>query len=63
MASAGIAAGPERGTHRLGCVRGPLGNRRDRPRTGQDRSSGQHQDRDQRMTTPGPVLGSVTVAR
>jgi hypothetical protein len=52
-AGAGIVAGPERGTHRLGCVRGPLGDRGDRPGARQDRSSGEHQDGDQRVTAPG----------
>jgi hypothetical protein len=54
-----VAEGPERGADRLGCVRGPLGNRGDRPRTGQDRSSGERQDGDQRVATPsaGPGVG------
>jgi hypothetical protein len=58
-AGAGIAAGPERGTHGLGCVRGPLGDRGDRPRARQDRGSGEHQDGDQRMPAPsaGPGVG------
>jgi hypothetical protein len=48
-----VAAGPERRADALGCVRGPFGDRRDRPRTGQDRSGGDEQDGDQRVTTPG----------
>jgi hypothetical protein len=56
-AGAGIAAGPERGTHGLGCLRGPLGDRDDRPGARQDRSSGEHQDGDQRVTAPGAGPG------
>jgi hypothetical protein len=58
-AGEGIAAGPERGTHGLGCVRGPLGNGRDRPRARQDRGSGEHQDGGQRVPAPsaGPRVG------
>jgi hypothetical protein len=37
----------------LGCARGPFGDRRDRPRTSQDRSGSDEQDGDQRVTTPG----------
>jgi hypothetical protein len=48
-----VAAGPERRADALGCVRGPFGDRRDRPRTGQDRSGGDEQDGDQQVTTPG----------
>jgi hypothetical protein len=48
-----VAAGAERRADALGCVRGPFGDRRDRPRTGQDRSGGDDQDGDQRVTTPG----------
>jgi hypothetical protein len=58
-----IAAGPQRGTHGLGCVRGPLGDRGDPPGARQDRGSGEHQDGDQRMPAPGAGPGSVTVAR
>jgi hypothetical protein len=53
VAGARIAAGSERGTYGLGCVGGPLGDRGDRPGARQDRSSGQHQDGDQRVTAPG----------
>jgi hypothetical protein len=59
VAGAGIAAGSQRGTHGLGCVRRPLGDRGDRPRARQDRGSGQHQDADQRVPAPrtGPWVG------
>jgi hypothetical protein len=62
-AGEGIAAGAERGTDRLGCVRGPFGDRGDRPRTGQDRGSGEHQDATSGCRRPARVLGSVMVAR
>jgi hypothetical protein len=52
VAGEGIAAGSERGTHGLGCVGGPLGDRGDRPRARQDRGSGEHQDGDQRVPAP-----------
>jgi hypothetical protein len=52
-----VAAGPERGAYRLGCVRGPFGDRGDRPRTGQDRSSGERQDGGQRVAAPGAGPG------
>jgi hypothetical protein len=43
----GVVAGAQRGPDRLGRVRGPLGDRGDRPRPGQHRSGRQAQDRDQ----------------
>jgi len=52
-AGQGIVTGPERGTHGLGCVGGPLGDRGDRPGARQDHSSGEQQDGDQRVTAPG----------
>jgi hypothetical protein len=45
----GVAAGAERGTHRLRGVGGPLGDRDHRPGAGQDRGGGHGQDRDQRV--------------
>jgi hypothetical protein len=59
VAGAGMAAGTQRGTHGLGGVGGPLGDRGDRPRARQDRGSGQHQDGDQPVPTPaaGPGVG------
>jgi hypothetical protein len=58
-AGEGVAAGPERGTHGLGCVAGPLGDRGDRARTGQDRGCGERQDGGQRVAAPsaGPGVG------
>jgi len=56
-AGQGIVTGPERGTHGLGCVGGPLGDRGDRPGARQDRSSGEQQDGDQRVTAPGAGPG------
>jgi hypothetical protein len=45
----GVAAGAQRGPDRLGRIRGPLGDRGDRPGAGQHRGGGQAQDGDQRM--------------
>jgi hypothetical protein len=45
-----IAACAERGTHWLGRVSGPFGDRGNRPRTGQDRGGSDGEDGDQRMT-------------
>ena len=45
----GVAAGAQRGPHRLGRVGGPLGDRGQRPGTGQHRGGGQPQDGDQRV--------------
>jgi len=56
-AGAGIASGAERGTDRLGCVGGPFGDRGDRPRTGQDRGSGEHENGNQRVPAPGASPG------
>jgi hypothetical protein len=55
----GIAAGAERGTDWLRGVRGPLGDRGDRPGAGQDRSGGHGQDRDQRVA-PACACSRVT---
>ena len=54
-----VAAGSQRGPHGLGCIRGPFGDRGDRPRARQDRGGGQHQDGDQRVPAPrtGPGVG------
>jgi hypothetical protein len=49
----GVAAGAERGTHRLGGIGGPLGDGGDRPGAGQDRGGGHGQDRDQRVPAAG----------
>jgi hypothetical protein len=53
VAGEGVAAGAERGTDRLGCVGGPLGDRGHRPRTGQDCGGGKPEDGDQRVAAPG----------
>jgi hypothetical protein len=45
----GVTTSAERGTHRLGGIRGPLGDRGHRPGAGQDRGGGQGQDRHQRV--------------
>jgi hypothetical protein len=44
-----VVAGAERGPDLLGRVGGPLGDRGDRPRPGQDRGGRQAQDSDQRV--------------
>jgi hypothetical protein len=44
-----LLAGAERDPDRLGRVGGPLGDRGDRPGTGQDRGGRQAQDGDQRV--------------
>jgi hypothetical protein len=49
----GVAAGAERGTHRLGGIGGPLGDGGDRPGAGQDRGGGHGQDRGQRVSAAG----------
>jgi len=57
----GVTAGAERGTHRLGGIRGPLGDRGHRPGAGQHRGGGHGKDRDQRVAAatgpPGVVDG------
>jgi hypothetical protein len=54
----GLLAGAERGPDRLGRVGGPLGDRGDRPGTGQDRGGRQAQDGDQRVAA---ATGSARV--
>jgi hypothetical protein len=56
-----IAAGPERGPDRLGCVGGPFGDRGDRPRPGQHRGGRQAQDPHQRVAaaTGNPRVGDA----
>jgi hypothetical protein len=49
----GVAAGAERGTHRLRGIGGPLGDRGHRPGAGQDRGGGHGQDRGQRVSAAG----------
>jgi hypothetical protein len=61
LAAAGerVTAYPERGQDRPGRVRGPLGDRGDRPGAGQDRRGGHGKDRDQRVAaarTPSRVV-------
>ena len=56
-AGEGIASGADRGPDRLGCVGGPFGVRGERPRTGQDRGGGEHEDGDQRVPAPGANPG------
>jgi hypothetical protein len=48
-----IEVGAERGTDLLVCVRGPLGDRGERPRAGQDRRGSDGEDGDQWMPAPG----------
>jgi hypothetical protein len=43
----GVAAGAQRGPHRLGRISGPFGDRGDGPRAGQHRGGGQAEDGDQ----------------
>jgi hypothetical protein len=57
VAAERVAAGAERGPDRLGCLRGPFGDRGDRPRTRQDRGSRQSQDGDQWVAAPGAGPG------
>jgi hypothetical protein len=45
----GVAAGAERGPHRLGRIGGPFGDRGKRPGAGQHRGGGHGQDRDERV--------------
>jgi len=53
----GIAAGTQRGSDRLGGISGPLGDRGQRPCTGQHRGGRQAQDGDQRVAAPGAGPG------
>jgi hypothetical protein len=54
----GVVAGAECGPHRLGRVGGPLGDRGDRPRPGQDRGGRHGQDGDQRVAA---AMGAARV--
>jgi hypothetical protein len=54
-----LTAGTERGTHRLGGIGGPLGDRGDRPGAGQDRGGGHGEDRGQRVAAAAGAPGIV----
>jgi hypothetical protein len=62
-AGAGIAAGPGRGTHGLGCLRGPLGDRGDRPRAAKTAAAASTRMATSGCRRPARAVGSVTVAR
>ena len=53
VAGQGVAAGAQRGAHRLGRVGGPLGDRGHRAGAGQHRGGGQPQDAGQRVAAAG----------
>jgi hypothetical protein len=54
-----VTAGAERGTHRLGRIGGPLGDRGHRPGAGQHRGGGDGKDRGQRVAAAGGAPGVV----
>ena len=59
----GIAAGTQRGSDRLGGISGPLGDRGQRPCTGQHRGGRQARMATSGWRRPARALGSLTVAR